>query len=135
MLVEMPIKVNGYDIDVMGIVSNIVYIRWIEDLRMKFLDLYWPFEEMLENDQSPILAETHVQYKLPVTIYDRPEGKLWVSELGRAKWTVTFEIVSAKGVHCRGHQNGYFVNLKTSRPVPLPEELRKKFREESAETG
>ena len=33
-LVEMPLKVQGYDIDVAGIVSNIVYVRWLEDLRL-----------------------------------------------------------------------------------------------------
>jgi len=40
MLIQKPLKINGYDIDVMGIVSNIVYIRWFEDLRFEFLDRY-----------------------------------------------------------------------------------------------
>ncbi len=29
LLIEMPIKINFYDIDAMGIVSNIVYVRWL----------------------------------------------------------------------------------------------------------
>jgi acyl-CoA thioester hydrolase len=32
---DLPIKT--YDIDFAGIVSNIVYIRWLEDLRLKIL--------------------------------------------------------------------------------------------------
>jgi len=131
LLVTMPIQIKGYDIDVMGIVSNIVYIRWVEDLRMKFLDLYWPFEEMLKKDQSPILAETHVQYKIPLTIYDRPVGQLWISDLGKAKWAVSFEIASEKGIHCKGQQNGYFFDLKKKRPVPLPDELKEQYRRET----
>lgn len=38
LVVEKEIEVNGYDIDVMGVVSNIVYIRWFEDLRIVFIN-------------------------------------------------------------------------------------------------
>ncbi len=34
---EKEIEVNGYDIDAMGVVSNIVYIRWFEILRTAFI--------------------------------------------------------------------------------------------------
>ena len=33
---DLPIKT--YDIDFAGIVSNIVYIRWLEDLRLKMIN-------------------------------------------------------------------------------------------------
>ena len=33
MELEMPLKVRAYDVDAMGYVSNIVYVRWFEDLR------------------------------------------------------------------------------------------------------
>jgi acyl-CoA thioesterase FadM len=31
--VELSLNVNTYDIDVAGHVNNIVYIRWLEDMR------------------------------------------------------------------------------------------------------
>jgi len=34
-LIEVPLPVRTYDIDFAGIVSNIVYIRWLEDLRLE----------------------------------------------------------------------------------------------------
>ena len=37
LVAERNFEVNGYDIDAMGIVSNIVYIRWFEDLRTDFI--------------------------------------------------------------------------------------------------
>jgi len=128
LLIEMPFKVNGYDIDVMGIVSNIVYIRWFEDMRFKFLDTHWPYEEMLENNQSPILSETRARYKKPLTIFDKPHGCLWVVELGRAKWTIELEISSEKGIHCTGSQSGYFIDINQKRPVPLPGELINRYK-------
>jgi acyl-CoA thioester hydrolase len=127
MLIHKPLKINGYDIDVMGIVSNIVYIRWFEDLRFEFLDRYWPFENMLKSNRSPVLSTTHVKYRYPLTIYDRPFGMLWISDLGRAKWTVSIEIATEERINCTGTQTGYFLDLTTKRPVPLPTELRKEY--------
>jgi acyl-CoA thioester hydrolase len=127
MLIQKPLKINGYDIDVMGIVSNIVYIRWFEDLRFEFLDRHWPFDNMLKSNQSPILSTTHVKYRYPLTIYDRPSGNLWISDLGRAKWTVSIEIITEEKMHCTGTQTGYFLDLTTKKPVPLPRELREEY--------
>ena len=31
---EQPLPIRTYDIDFAGIVSNIVFIRWLEDLRL-----------------------------------------------------------------------------------------------------
>ncbi|MGO9114694.1 MAG: hypothetical protein ACLP9L_36220 [Thermoguttaceae bacterium] len=36
--VQVPLRVKPYDIDVVGVVSNIVYVRWMEDLRLAMLD-------------------------------------------------------------------------------------------------
>ena len=127
MLLERPIKINGYDIDVMGIVSNIVYIRWFEDLRHYFLDTYWPYEEMLKDNQSPVLAKTEVEYKYPLTIQDKPVGRVWVEDFGRGKWIMAFEIAIAEKIYCHGKQIGYVVDLIRKRPIPIPEGLRKKF--------
>lgn len=33
LFIEVPLFVNTYDIDVAGHVNNIVYVRWLEDMR------------------------------------------------------------------------------------------------------
>ncbi len=38
LVAEKEIEVNGYDIDAMGVVSNIVQIVWFEDLRTAFIN-------------------------------------------------------------------------------------------------
>lgn len=140
LMVEMPIKVNSYDIDVMGIVSNIVYVRWFEDLRFHFLDTWYPFQEMLKEQFSPILSRTEINYKKPLTIYDQPVGQVWLSGIERARWEVSLEIKTEKKLHCTGVQNGYFFNVERKRPVPVParfHELMEAFREnhDGAEDG
>jgi len=36
--ISTPIAIRTYDIDFAGIVSNIVYLRWLEDMRLLWLE-------------------------------------------------------------------------------------------------
>jgi len=45
--VEIAFTVHTYDIDFANIVSNIVYIRWLEGLRLAMLDRYLPLQTQL----------------------------------------------------------------------------------------
>lgn len=127
MLVKKYFRVNPYDIDVMGIVSNIVYIRWFEDLRFLLLDKQWSYKEMLGISQSPILSKTEIEYKRPLTIFDEPVGELWVSDLTKSHWTVSIQIKKGERLICAGRQMGYFYDLNKKRPVAIPSELMQKY--------
>jgi acyl-CoA thioester hydrolase len=127
MLVEKHFKVNAYDIDVMGIVSNIVYIRWFEDLRFGLMDQYWSYQEMLKSGQSPILAKTEADYKFPLTIFDKPVGQLWLSDLTRSKWTVSIEVKAEDKIVCIGKQLGYFYDINRKRPLAIPDALKDNY--------
>lgn len=53
-----------------------------------------------------------------------------MSNLGRLKWTVQAEILSNNELAAVASQKGVFVSLKNSRPIPIPEELHKKYFED-----
>lgn len=127
LLLERNIKIKGYDIDIMGIVNNIVYVRWFEDLRHDFLDMYWPYADMLAQNQSPILAKLEIEYKYPLTIHDHPVGRIWVSYLSRAKWEMGFEIIAENKLNCYGKQSGYIYDLIRKKPVAIPDHLKDKY--------
>ncbi|MBN3961594.1 thioesterase family protein [Nostoc sp. NMS8] len=125
--VVLAIPVRTYDIDFMGIVSNIVYIRWLEDLRLKFLDEHWQLNQQIEQGYTPIIAGTEIEYKRPIKMIDKVIGRLWLSNLGRLKWTVQAEILSNNELAAVAIQKGGFVNLQNSRLIPIPEGLQKKY--------
>ncbi|MHC0066275.1 acyl-CoA thioesterase [Nostoc sp. UIC 10890] len=125
--VVLAIPVKTYDIDFMGIVSNIVYIRWLEDLRLKFLDEHWQINQQIEQGYTPILAGTEIEYKRPIKIMDQVIGRLWLSNLGRLKWTVQAEILSNNELAAVASQKGGFVSLQNNRLVSIPEELQNKY--------
>ncbi|MDF5710616.1 MAG: thioesterase family protein [Nostoc sp. S4] len=125
--VVLAIPVRTYDIDFVGIVSNIVYIRWLEDLRLKFLDEHWQLSQQLEQGYAPVLAGTEIEYKRPIKISDRVIGHLWLSNLGRLKWIVKAEILSNNELAAVAIQKGAFISLQNGRPLKIPEELQKKY--------
>lgn len=127
--VEIVIPVRTYDIDFAGIVSNIVYIRWLEDLRLKFLDEHWQLGQQLEQGYAPILAGTQIEYKYPIKLIDQVMGRLWLSKLGRLKWTVQAEIFSNNKLAAIATQKGAFISLQNGRPVPIPVIMHNKYAE------
>ncbi len=127
--VELAIPVRTYDIDFAGIVSNIVYIRWLEDLRSKLLDEHFSLDKQVEQGYIPILAGTEIVYKRPIKLFDQVIGRLWLSSLGRLKWIIQAEILSNNELAATAIQKGAFVNLQNGRPIPVQEELQKKYSE------
>lgn len=124
-VIEIPVRT--YDIDFAGIVSNIVYIKWLEDLRLKFLEEHLPIHQQMEQGYVPVLAGTEIEYKRPIKLIDQVIGRLWASDLGRLKWTVQAEILSNNQLAAIATQKGAFVNLQTGRPISIPQELQDKY--------
>ena len=116
----MPIRVNGYDIDFQGVVHNLVYVRWFEDLRFRLIDEFLPLEQQMAAGFAPMLTSTLAEYKRPLRMNDRPVGRLWLADATRARWTVEIEIALGDAVVATGVQKGVFVDLKSLRPVRVP---------------
>lgn len=126
--ITLPLQVKTYDIDFAGIVSNIVYIRWLEDLRLQLLAEHLPLERQMAHGYGPILGSTHIEYKRPIRLFDRPLGRMWVEKFGRTSWEVKAEILLDGEPAAAATQRGVFVDYATLRPVPVPEELRAKLK-------
>lgn len=126
-VVERDLPVRTYDIDFAGIVSNIVYLRWLEDLRLAMMEEAYPIRQALAEDVAPILLETRIVYGRPVTIHDRLCGRMWATGMGRVRWTLAAEFRVGGTVHARAEQTGLFIRLSTRRPIPPPAQLRARF--------
>jgi acyl-CoA thioester hydrolase len=124
MLVELDFPIRTYDIDFAGIVSNIVYIRWLEDLRLTMLaQHYRPLPEILLTGIVPILINTDISYKQQITIHDRAIGKMWIEEVGNLRCTLAAEISSTGRLAAQAKQTVVFIDLATRRPVRMPTEF------------
>jgi acyl-CoA thioester hydrolase len=127
--VELDLPVRTYDIDFAGIVSNIVYVRWLEDLRLEILARYFPLEEQLKDGIAPLIVQTKVDYKQPIRISDNPIGRMWIKTMESLRWSVNAEIVVNGKVAAFGEQVGIFVCLQNNKPIRMPEALKQKYLE------
>ena len=127
LLVEVPLSVKTYDIDFAGIVSNIVYIRWLEDLRLEILSRYFPLEEQLNKGFAPILSKTSIEYKRPLNIRSTISGRMWMSGLDSRRCYLKAEILTKGKVAAVAEQVGLFVRLEDGHPIEMPAELVKLY--------
>lgn len=125
--VELAFPVRTYDIDFVGVVNNIVYVRWLEDLRLKLLEEHLPLDRLMADGQAPILSATHIDYLRSVKLFDPVIGRIWLEGLKSATWTVRAEFVVNGTVVATASQTGVFVSTKMMRPVRIPEVLRTTF--------
>jgi acyl-CoA thioester hydrolase len=124
MLVELDFPIRTYDIDFAGIVSNIVYVRWLEDLRLTMLEQYYvPLPELLLTGIAPVLTNTEINYQRQLTIQDRAIGRMWIEELGSLRCILAAEILSGKYSAAQAKQTVLFINLTTRRPVKMPQDF------------
>lgn len=125
--VEIHLPVRTYDIDFAGVVNNIVYVRWLEDLRLEMLACHFPLDEQLKNGIAPVIVQTKIDYKQPIKISDSPSGKMWIKTMESLRWTVNAAIVVNGKVAALGEQVGIFVNLQNNKPIRMPERLKQKY--------
>ena len=125
LLTSLTFLAHTYDIDFAGIVSNIVYIRWLEDLRGQMLAEHYPVEMMRATGVGPVLLHTDIHYRRALRLGDRPLGRMWVAETRRTRWVLRAEFILEDAVVCEARQTGAFVDYASMRPVPVPESLRR----------
>ena len=126
---DMPITVKTYDIDFMGIVSNISYIRWMEDLRLKFLEVHYSLQKLMADMIVPILSHTQIDYKKPVRIHDAVIGSIWMEKYDSSGWIANMEFTVNGKVVATGAQGGVCINIATMKRSDPPEDMKKKYEE------
>ena len=121
LVTEMEFTVRMYDIDYNGHVSNIVYIRWLEDMRMVGFEKIASIEACLEAGHVPVLMNTNIDYIRPIKMFEKTKGLLWVSKFTRATFTIEAEISAqtAQSVRMSCHSRPAHSHPQTSRDFSL----------------
>jgi acyl-CoA thioester hydrolase len=121
---DLGFDVKTYDIDFLGHVSNIVYVRWIEDLRLEMLSRYLPYDQLVADRISPVLMRTEVEYLKPVHMFESVLGEVWLARLEKIKMMMEFRFTVDGEVRATGRQEGLFISMDRNRPVRPPQAFR-----------
>lgn len=112
--VELEIKVNTYDIDVANHVNNIVYLRWLEDLRNSLFSQVCPLEEILKLNYYPVVVYTEMKYKKQIVLFDKPVGKVWIDKNPHGIIVLKAEIRTNNKIAFTATQKCVLLNLTTN---------------------
>lgn len=122
------ISIYTYDIDYAGHVSNIVYFRWLEEMRYQLFEENFPMKGFVDQGLMPIIASSSIEYKRSITLFDKPIGHMWLDEVRPASVVFRGEIKLNGEVTTVASHIGLFVNRQTMKPVRLPRLIADKYR-------
>ena len=123
--IEMPVQWG--DMDALGHVNNLIYLRWCESARIAYFEAGGLWARRGEGI-GPILASTRLDYKLALTYPDSIRAATTVLKLGRTSITMGMRIRSKKyerAIVAEGEAILVMVNYTTGEKHDLGDELRR----------
>lgn len=124
---ELPITVVPDDIDALGHVNNVVYVRWMQEVATR----HW------ETAASPELRATvvwvvtrhEVDYKAPAFVGESLVVRTWVGEPSGATWERFIEVrrVGDDRLLARGRSVYAALDQRSGRPRRVDAQLREPF--------
>jgi len=121
------IPVRWGDMDAMGHVNNTVYFRYMEQARIEWLTRAAGQLGSAFAGQGPVIVSAACVFKEPVTYPGDVEVRLYFGHVGRTSVESYYDIVKDGRVHAHGDAKIVWLDLRTGRPLPLPEPLRATF--------
>ena len=111
--VTINFEIKTYEIDIASHVNNIVYIKWLEDLRNKLFPLLFPLENLLEGKFYPVITSTIINYKKQLKFGDKPSGTMNIEKAKHGLLILNFRFVNNDKICVFGEQKCVILNLKT----------------------
>ena len=118
------LDVRWRDLDAFNHVNNGTYLSYLEEARIRWFAQVgepWVTEEF-----APVIASSTLNYREPVNYPATLEVELFSERIGSTSVVVGHRIKGADGrIHCDGNVAVVWIDLKTGRPRPLPEGVRR----------
>ena len=120
--VVVPIPIAWGEMDALGHLNNIIYFRYFETARMRYLEQAGLIEIMKQIGIGPILAKTSCTYRVPLYYPDTLSVGARVSTIGNTHFTMEYLVVSPKlGAAATGDSVVVTFDYRASAKAPVPE--------------
>ncbi len=124
----MQITATESDIDELGHVSNLVYVRWILDVATEHSRTAgWYYPEYRALGAVFVVRRHEVDYIAQVTVGQTLTATTWVDPWRLASCTRRTELVRGDTIVARGATTWALISLTDGRPQRIPDHLRAAF--------
>jgi acyl-CoA thioester hydrolase len=124
---ELPITVDEKDIDQLGHVNNVVYVRWVQEAAVAHWSVLASAEEKAR--LLWVVIRHEIDYKHPAFLQDSIVARTWVGEADGLAFERNTEIVrvSDRKLLAKARTLWCPVDAKTMRPTVPGVEVRARF--------
>lgn len=116
--VTQAFRVQSYDVGAAGLANDAAYQRWWATLREALIAQALP-----GLPGAPMLVTTRAHYWHPLRVSDAFTGHIWLSSLGKARWTMQLKLVAGDRAIATATHIGHFLDPETLAPHPLPDTI------------
>jgi acyl-CoA thioester hydrolase len=129
---ELPIAVGPADIDQLGHVNNVTYVRWVQDAAVA----HWQAGASAA-DQAQlfwVVLRHEIDYKRPAVLGDRVIARTWVGTASRIRFERHTEILRAsdRSLLAKALTVWCPMDAQTGKPAAVSAEVRARFSVPSA---
>jgi len=124
---ELPIRVEPADIDELGHVNNVTYVRWVQDAAVAHWTAAAPAAERAR--LLWVVLRHEIDYKQAAHLGDEIVARTWVGAATRVRFERHTEILRARdrSVLARARTLWCPIDAATRRPTPVTAEVRSRF--------
>jgi acyl-CoA thioester hydrolase len=125
--IELPVQWG--EMDALGHVNNLSYLRWCESSRIAYFEAGGLWARKAENI-GPILARTQLDYRLALTFPDTVYASTTVLKIGRTSITTGMRLKSQKSgeaIVAEGEAVLVMVHYGTGQKFEIDEALRQRI--------
>jgi acyl-CoA thioester hydrolase len=109
------------DLDGMGHVNNAVYLTYVEEARIAFLEPLGPTYEDL------ILARSEIDYRSPLRVGEDVEVGVRCTRLGRSSFDLEYQMRAGGRLVAEAKSVQVSYDYELSSPAPIPDEWRERL--------
>jgi acyl-CoA thioester hydrolase len=125
---RLPIRSTSHDIDELGHVSNLVYLRWVQEVAQAHsVSLGWGHAEYRALGAVFVVRRHEIDYLAPVLADEEVIAETWVDTWKAASCVRRTELVRGAQIVARAATTWAFIQLASGRPIRIPEDLRALF--------
>ncbi|HVN15012.1 MAG TPA: thioesterase family protein [Anaerolineales bacterium] len=116
-------------IDENGHVNNVAYVQWMQDIAIEHYSSLDGIDPMQEAGAMWVVREHRIEYLLPAFAGEEIEIKTWMEDIRRVRSLRKYEFVrkSDGKVLVKGETDWVFVDIKSGRPLAIPNEVVQVF--------
>jgi acyl-CoA thioester hydrolase len=124
---ELPIRVEHADIDELGHVNNVTYVRWVQDAAVAHWTAVAPAAERAR--LFWVVLRHEIDYKQAAYLGEDIVARTWVGAATRVRFERHTEILRARdrGVLARARTLWCPIDAGTRRPTPVTAVVRSRF--------